>query len=257
MSTPRILQVALLLFLMWTTGCATAPAFRAHPDWETRKKSIHSVLVVPANIQIIQVTAGGVREEMDEWSLQARDNLTSALIDHLQTDHGVSAKAFSEEGLPDDVAANLRQTRALFDAVNVSVVTHTYGHKTVQFAEKLKTFDYTLGEETSALAAGQADAILMVWGREHVLSAGNVTRQIATGVVLGLLTGVVPIQQGTAYVSMALVDANTGSVLWFRHMNTQQGGGTYHLRDPQGAASIVRLALRDFAIGGSNDQKAQ
>lgn len=195
-------------------GCASAPQYRIHPSFEEKKASIKTVAVIAPRIDVYEVSAGGVREKVDEWSQVAAKNVMSAIEGELNSRPSIRIKPLTESSLSQDAKANLEETYALFDAVNVSVIQHTYGRLVFNFPEKIKNFDYSLGPEVSSLA-GEADAVILVYGVDHVSTAGRKALQGAAMVVGVLLGVVVTPQSEPAFVVVALVDGRKGSILWY------------------------------------------
>jgi hypothetical protein len=140
------------------------------------------------------------------------------------------------DSLSKEVESNLEQTQALFDAVDASIIIHTYGPLEQRFPEKIEDFDYTLGPEVKELAE-QADALLLVSCVDHISSEGRKVLMV-TAAILGVY-----VQGGITAVSIALVDANSGSMLWY---NFKGSGGAHDLRDPESAKSLVKDVLKDF-----------
>src|SRR5437870_13108404 len=67
--------VSSLLVATLASGCATSPAMqayqaphRAHPDVEQRARKIRTIAVLPPDIRISSLSAGGVEELRDDWS---------------------------------------------------------------------------------------------------------------------------------------------------------------------------------------------
>src|SRR5436309_13364735 len=81
--------VSSLLVATLASGCATSPAMqayqaphRAHPDVEQRARKIRTIAVLPPDIRISSLSAGGVEEHQDDWSTTGRDNAFRALQTH-------------------------------------------------------------------------------------------------------------------------------------------------------------------------------
>ena len=71
-----------------------------------------------------------------------------------------------------------------------------------------------------------------------------VGKLIALGILAGVATGVfVALGGGGTIVSVALVDGQSGDILWY---NIQGSGAAYDLRDPQSCAQLVQLLLKEF-----------
>jgi hypothetical protein len=200
--------------------------------------------VIPLKVDVYQVTAGGVKEKMDEWCTQAKRNLLTAIEDELKLRPLLNIKSFPEILMSEDRKINLEQTGALFEAVNSSIIIHTYGQPVHRFPEKIQNFDYTLGPEVRQLSS-QTDALLLVRGVDNIATAGRKAVQ-AGSVILGALVGVqVTPNMGVTAVNLALVDANTGEVLWF---NFHASSGDHDLRNPLDTTALVIDILKDFPI---------
>jgi len=244
--------LSLIIAGLLISACATAPNYRSDPQLNTKIEKIKTITVIPLKIEVFQVSAGGVKEKMDEWCLQAKRNLLSAVEQELKLRPLLNIKSFPETLMSGDQKSNLEQTGALFDAVNSSIIYHTYGPPEQRFPEKITEFDYTLGPDVRELT-GQTDALLFVRGMDNISTAGRKALQ-AGSVILGALVGVqVSPNSGITVVSLALVDANTGDILWY---NFHGSGGDHDLRDPINTTAMVMDMLKDFPIqkpGKQND----
>jgi hypothetical protein len=242
-----LLALAALAYLL--SGCVPAVSYRANARFQEQAPKIHTVLLLPAEIKVYQIDAGGVREEMTEWSTQARTNVVSALENEVQAKMKTVVKIVSEESLTKE-KERAEETRALYAAVSAMILLHTYPNPNLPsllFEEKLKDFDYSLGTEVGSLAMG-ADALLFLDAQDHVWTTGRQALQ-ALGVILGVgagvATGVVIIPQlaGGTGVRAALVDSATGDILW---INAVGAGAGKDLRDPASARDMVGQLFKDF-----------
>lgn len=240
--------LALALCLM--SACAPAVSYRAHPRLAERAQRIHTVALLPPEVKVYQIDAGGVREEIEEWSTRARGNLISALESELRARTGMALKVVAEESLGEK-KTRLEDTRALFDAVGMSILLHTYHpNRNYIFEEKLTNFDYSLGSEVSDLT-NEGEAQFLLIANDHVWTGGRQALQ-AVGILLGIgasvATGVVliPSLGGGTSLSAALVDRSSGDILWF---NTTSSGSGQDLRDPGSATAMVQELFKDFPIG--------
>jgi hypothetical protein len=236
--------ISLILAGLLISACATAPRYRAHPQLNSKIEKVKTITVIPLKVDVYQVTAGGVKEKMDEWCTQAKRNVLTAIEDELKLRPLLNIKSFPEILMSEDRKINLEQTGALFEAVNSSIIIHTYGQPVHRFPEKIQNFDYTLGPEVRQLS-GQTDALLFVRGVDNIATAGRKAVQ-AGSVILGALVGVqVTPNMGITAVNLALVDANTGEVLWF---NFHASSGDHDLRNPVDTTALVIDILKDFPI---------
>jgi len=235
----------LLIICYLLSGCATTPsAFKAHPQMPTILADANRIMVIPLKIELHQISAGGVPEKMDAWCGQARTNVMAAIQQELNKRPMLNIKTFNETLLSQDQRTNLDQTRALFEAVSISIVVHAYAGSGQTFTEISEDFDYSLGAEVSALASN-VDAILFVQSYESIPTAGK--KAVETGkVVLGLLTGVImPVNVGFTHLSMALVDANKGTVIWYNQIGKS---GSASLRNPIKTTAIIQELFKDFPM---------
>jgi hypothetical protein len=207
------------------------------------------VSILPPEVKVYQIDAGGVREEIAEWSTQARTNVVSALNNELRTNMKTEVKIVSEESLIEE-KERAEDARALYAAVSAMILLHTYPNPNSPgqlFEEKLKNFDYSLGTEMGGLAKG-ADLLLFLDAQDHVWTAGRQALQ-ALGVILGVGAGVatgvviIPVMSGGTNVRAALVDSRTGDVLW---INIVGSGAGKDLRDWASAKEMVGQLFKDF-----------
>lgn len=254
-----------VLVLAIVAGCAPA-FFRANPQLQEKVQSIKKVAIMPPGVKVYQLAVGGGTQLMDEETAAARASVATAIAQEVGHDATVVFTPFSaaSSGLDarrDPVAARLtaelEDTQALFEAVNASVLLHTYKRDPDQtFPEKLKNFDYSLGPDVQQFAKlAKADALLFTAGVDHI-STGGRKALIALGALL-CSAGVLSIDPGSAVrcfsslagapgptiLSVAVVDATTGSLLWY---NVGSGAS---LTYPQYAADLVEWVFKDFPLG--------
>lgn len=243
----------LILFCaaLFSEGCAVVPPFRAHPAFEARAKEIRTVAIMSPRVEVFQLDAGGVKEKMDEWSAQAKKNIIAAIEEELKDRPRFLLKSVSEDSISEEVKSDLEETYALFNAVNLSVIMHTYSPPSppeLIFKEKREDFDYSLGQEVQGLTGGLSDGLLLVKGVDHIWTEGRKALQ-ALGVLLGVGAAVgtgaviIPVLGGATEINVALVEGGTGSILWYNRV--ARGAGT-DLRSPESAASLVKELLKDF-----------
>jgi hypothetical protein len=252
MNKLALLVVAALSYFL--SGCVTVN-YRANPQFQVQGQHIRTVELLPPEVQVYQIDAGGVREEIEEWSNQARTNIIVAMQNELQNRTGMSLTIVDENSLEEEKAL-LEDTRALYNAVGLTILLHTYHPNTAYiFEEKLKNFDYSLGSEVQDLVE-QGEALFLVNATDHVWTGGRQALQ-ALGVILGVgasvATGVViiPSLGGGTSLSAALVDSHTGDILWFNAVN--HGAGT-DLRNPESTKAFVSELFNGFPIG--HDRKS-
>jgi hypothetical protein len=251
----KVASFALIAFTYLLSGCVAAPSFKASASFADQARKIQTVVLVPSEITVYQIDAGGVRQEIEAWSVQAKDNLVSAVQDELRTRLNAAVRIADDKSVSEERL--LLETERLYDAVAAMILLHTYSNPNLVgyiFDEKLKTFDYSLGSEVHNLAR-EAEALLLMDAQDHVWTGGRQALQ-ALGVVLGIGAGVatgvfiVPQMGGGTALRAALVDGRTGDILWF---NAVAAGSGTDLRDYASATQMVRELFKDFL--GSDDRE--
>jgi len=244
-------HLALLVPLAYLlSGCVVpAASSRTSAHFAEQSAQIRVVALLPSEIKIYQIDAGGVREEIEAWSVQARNNVVTAVENELRAKLNAAVKTLNEESLPEE-KARLQETRALYSAVSTMILLHTYPNPNFTgyvFEEKIKNFDYSLGSAVSDLAKG-AQALLLLDAEDHVWTGGRQALQ-ALGIILGIAasvatrTLVIPQLGGGTGVRAALVDSRTGDILW---INVVGAGAGKDLRDLASAKEMVSQLFKDF-----------
>jgi hypothetical protein len=249
---PKLKSVGFLLLTaaLLISGCAaTQVSYRTNPQFRERSREMHAAVVLPPKIKVYQIDAGGIREEIETWSREARNNILTAVQKELSTRMTATLDVLTEDSLAE--SKTWPETRALYDAVSAMVFLHTYSdarHPNHVFEEKLTNFDYSLGPEVSALAPG-AHAFLFLDAEDHEWTGGRKALQtlgVIAAVGAGVATGVMIIPRlggaGTS-IRAALIDARTGDILW---INGVTGGAGAHIKDPASASELVARLFKDF-----------
>ena len=170
-----------------------------HPDLKSGKKQVHSMLLLPVQVEITKVGMKGA-EPMIEESRQTQQDLTPVIVNVLQgmgykLDHDSLAPAVLEKD-PD-----LRYT--------VDDLQKKFDSELKQMDRKSKDVRkgrFTLGDEVVKLAAGEGvDALLFVRASGEVLTGGKKT--------FGLL--VAGPSSDSVNMHFGVVDSKTGDVLYF------------------------------------------
>lgn len=218
-------------------GCAGAPAtYRKNPQFDSSCKNIKTYGLVKPRVEVCEISAGGVKELRDDWCNAARGNVVAAL------ERQFSSKMINLKTIEADVSTSQEfdEVSALYKVVSYSIKAHTYSPGNI-FPEKVDKFDYSLGPIDRLLERYGCDGLLFVYGYDEISSGGR-KALMATGAIVGALTGVVVMPRGgVTTIDVALVDA-PGSILWYSFQ--AQGGSD--LRDPGSAAQLVERVMSDF-----------
>jgi hypothetical protein len=213
MSILRKLAVVLVLAVLG--GCAAAPSSSLHKSLvdQPDQQMPHKMLLLPADIRVHEISAGGVVEKVDDW--------TSAASNHaMKSMRGIadSKKLFELKETPSLSEADrqaLEQHQALYELVANSADFARSG-PLMPWRERAKNFDYTIGPGLKELAAGTGmDAAVIVIGSDYISSAGR-KATMAIGILAAAFTGVAIVPAGgVSYVSVGVVELRTGNLLWF------------------------------------------
>ncbi len=180
---------------------ATNPAMQHNLDSRPKK-----VVLLPPQVFVFELSAGGVPTRMADWEALARDNLGGAARRIAETD-GLF-ELVPVPPLAADEAEQLAAHIGLYDRVAQSVFVYGRGEQSA-WAHKKNEFDYTLGPGLAFLRERTgADAALIVLGSDFISSGGRKAAFIA-GLALGLI---MPL--GQSFITAGIVDLHTGDVQW-------------------------------------------
>jgi hypothetical protein len=228
-----LLSLISLLIIVLATGCVPK-TYRVHPQLETHLQDINSPSLIPPDIKIYEISAGGVTELIDEWSKAGKDNVHHSVSTTLD-----SKKChLIEPAIDDEIKEELEDIQALYRAVVQSIQLHAYGP--YLFPEKQKNFEYSVGSIKNILDKTGSDSLIFVYGMDQISTAGRkVLMVLATG-----LTGAdyITAMSGLTLINIALIDSS-GNILWY---NVNAAKGTYDLRDTESTEKVVKVLLNDF-----------
>jgi hypothetical protein len=195
----------LLLVVLAAAGCSqTVGQVRAGmPPRPDRAR----VLVVPPDVELHELTAGGLMAPRAEWTAAARTHVAAAVAAEVR---GRGA-AVVDYVAPVEPARGRRhaQVLALHDVVVGAVLTYQYD-RAFRLPSKQGRFDWSIGPAARALGedAGDPHYALFVVFRDSHASPG---RQAA---MVGLALLGVGVSGGRQAGVASLVDLATGDLLW-------------------------------------------
>jgi hypothetical protein len=221
----RFISTSSVLIALLCVGCITT--YREVPQFNERFGEIRTVTLVPPKVAVYTITAGGVIEEVSEWTQSAHQLLTAELEREIQERGNLEFVPYyeqvaDEESVADDANSGevegwtpLEENWALFEAAAMAIYQHTYDPNQT-FKQRKENFDYTLGSESSALVEGLGvDAFLIVVATDYVETAGRQALKIFGALVSGVTGAYVGPKASPTHVVLALVEARTGDILWF------------------------------------------
>lgn len=205
------------------------------PHWvhykllQSNSKLPKKVVVLPVNVEVLEVTAGGVKEEVPAWSAKASKNVFKSLSVAIKKDptmREVRAPKLSRKS-----ANVVDEHMALY-----KLVVNTASN--IGWQHKIRRFDYSIGAGLKTLRrVTGADAAIMVYGRDYVSTAGRKAKAVAGNIpIINIFTGPPP-KLGHSYIHIGVVDLRTGDLLW---MNSEYRDGASNLQDYGDANDIIK-----------------
>lgn len=218
----------LLLLAALVVSTSSALAQYRHVTLQNNSQALpKKVVVLPADVLVRELSAGGVLEKVPEWGKRSSENLTKAL-----SEIGQANEQFTVVDMPalsDEEQETLDQSIATFMTVGVTA------HNMLllggsAWEHKRKEFDYTLGPGLAFLKEKTgADAALLVAGDDIVSSSGR-----KAAVVFAALVGA-QLATGRSVAVTSMVDLATGNLLWMHYDQS----GTKDLKDYESAKEMV------------------
>ncbi|MEE9549001.1 MAG: hypothetical protein V3W08_01205 [Candidatus Binatia bacterium] len=231
-------KLTLLLIGALLAGCTQTKAFLKSESFEPRPGV--TVLLMPPDIELFELTAGGVLEPKADWTATARLYVTAALAKELGTKNVHMIQYEPPIDMPSkDYAYN--QFLKLHEAVGGAIFIHKYTPR-FELPTKKDKLDWSLGQDVGALREdNDAQYGLFIHLRDSYSSGGRV----AFMVLAAILTMGRYVPHGGAQLGFAsLVDLESGDILWFNRL----ARGTGDLRTPESAQEAVRELLSDLPL---------
>ncbi len=239
-----LLALSLLAVAAVGSGCTTTKVLKPvspHPIDAPSAK----ILVMPLDIELLELAAGGVAAPRADWTVAAQGHLQSAIVARI--DRSGASHIAADESMLSASSPHL-QLFKLHEAIGSSIFEYQAGgaNGQLQVLPTLKKgFDWSLGESVNALAADTgANYALFVFVRDSYATAAR--KAAAVGAVLvGAVTGIyIPVGTGVRNAFASLVDLKTGEVVWFNRLYSETGD----LREAEPAAKAAESLLKDFLL---------
>jgi hypothetical protein len=228
----RCRLVWLVLWAALATGCADETARLG--DRLRSGAGPARIALMPMDVVLSRVSAGGVQQPMAAWTLAAEQNLGWAL-QQTARDRGLVLHLVP----PDQVGgAGHRQTLLLQDAVQQAILLHHFGDRRDRLPNKHGALHWSLGAGVRALRQPlRADYALHIRLRDSYSSDGRRVLSVLSTILVG-----VPLSGGQQIGIATLVDLWTGQVVWARALDR----GTGDLRDADSALETAQALLKDL-----------
>jgi len=227
-----------LVALLLSFALVTAAQAGETPHWVHYRLLNNSatlpkkVVVIPASVKVFEMTAGGVTEEVPEWSAEAGGNVLKSVAAAIAKTPGMQQVQMLR--LSPAEKAVVDEHMALYQLVVNTAAGTTLKHK-------VRRFDFGIGPGMAALLAKTgADAVVMVYGRDYASTAGRKTKAVLGKIpIVNIFTG--DAELGHAFIHIGIIDLRTGDLLW---MNSKYKDGSSNLRDYEDAESLITEIFR-------------
>ncbi len=226
--------LALLLFL---SACTMAGKPAIGSGVKAGQEELPTrLLLLPLNVSVNEISAGGLVQEDPEWSREGEEALTLAVNDYFAA--GTKATLVKMPELTKEQSDLVHEHVLLYEVVagqayiaaNVPVA--GWGHLA-------NDFHYTIGNGLRFLKEKSgADAALIVIGSDNISSGGR-RGMVAAAALLG-----VGVPLGASRVVVGVVDLEDGDILWFQHSFAQ---GNLDLRHSADALTLLSKAMEGYS----------
>ena len=213
----------------WSQSKTLAPSFTTLPKDA-------KVVMMPVDIELYSISAGGVPEPRADWTEAAQRNFKTVF----KRQRGTLGLNITE--LAEKDADDFAEISSLHTAIARAIAVHHFGPSSLRLPTKEGKLDWSLGESTKALKqATGADYALFSWVRDSHASAERQAAMVAIA-VLSLGRAVPGGGRQTAYAS--LVELDTGRIVWFNRFSRDKG----NLKDEDQAAETVERLFRSLPV---------
>jgi hypothetical protein len=195
-----------LLAVVVTGGCNNS---RYGMTYDERLPQIKRVAVLPAGVEVYSLHTGGMLERRADLEPGVAESVARLVADVVRERRAEPVIVPRPELKADAEGGAASPKLALLDAIRESIVTHHY------LVGKEVVFEYPAGDAPQVLCSQDAEAVLCVYVKSVVATAGRKALR-TTAKVVGYVTGVhVSVSTDETVVALVLVDRKTGEVLWF------------------------------------------
>ncbi len=224
------LRSAVVIVFFVCIGCATS-GYNINPSPPNLPPNAR-VLLMPLDVQLFELTAGGLQEPRADWTATAENHVHAALESILKQKKDSVVLYEPPQNNPEKAHLN-EQLMKLHETVGQNILIHTY-YSAHNLPTKKGTFDWSLGEGVERLNERyDADCALFIFIRDSYASAGR-----KAVMVFGALAGYY-ITGGFQMGFSSLVDLENGNILWFGRLLRETGD----LRTPEPAQEAVLQLL--------------
>ena len=246
-STIRILVLALVY--VWCGNAIAAGSAKTAAGQHGEQIRIQgSLVIIEPDIELTEVTAGGLQEPRREWTDAARRNYPEGVKQLLSRENGPRISTFD---IPDDTApgSRLGQVLRLNQEVAMSIAQYSATGSVLATKKDPLTgkplLDWQLGQGVQEIRQlTGADYALFTYVRDSYASSGRTALRTFALIAGAAMGAYVDIGGGVQVGVASVVDLRTGQVVWHNLMVRQSGD----LRDAEGARAAVKQLLEDLPL---------
>lgn len=242
----NFIALAIVLAGLIAGGCTTTLT-ESHTGGEAPESAIQleaksaRVVLMPLDIQLTELTAGGLEEPKADWTESARHHVTAGLTAAL-ADRGLTLREYRR---PKKSASRRRddQLEKLHSKVGGTIIVHHYDPM-FHLPTKQGRLDWGLGETARQMGNDQeSEFALFVFLRDSYATGGRKAAMVASTIVSSLIG--TPVAKAGERVGFAsLVDLRNGEVVWFNILYSDSGD----LREDAPARAVVDDLMAGFPI---------
>ena len=214
-SQHHILPTIIIFLAVWFLG-GCASSIRMCPDYPQRKDQIKTIAIMPPEVEAIKITASGDNQMLFDLIPKLQYMITDQARLHLEKkDLSIKVLDISKDALKED--AELR--------TDLGSVQETFARGNAESIKKAykkggdKNFNYSMDAEVNPFAdRTDADALIFVRGTAAKKTKGAITKDYLKTFAIGMATAgqsVVLFPKSFIAFQIAVVDGNTGDVLWY------------------------------------------
>jgi len=226
----------LFVFALSLPGLALAaysavnPRLATLPQGERPKK----VLLLPPQMFVAELSAGGVIQKQDDWTREANENLLAAAESYFREAGQFEATRLPKLGAED--AEKVESHIGLYDRLALAIYIYGRGQDS-GWQHKKTEWDYTLGDGLAFLREQTgADSALIFTGAD-IISTGGRKAAFTFGLLLGVA---IPI--GQSFITVGLADLKTGEIRWMSYDQSM----SLDSRDPAAVQELVKDFFKTY-----------
>ena len=220
-------------------GCTPSRLFVVPPPgWQAPEDAV--VLLLPPDVQLSMLTAGGMEEPRADWTSAAYANLKSAFVDRMAA-RGVNAIVYDDFSQVSPWQPEHAGLMKLHEAVGGAILT-TPLLPTQRY--NLPHLDYSLGDTAVQLKQSYG-------ARYAILSHSHATYASGGRVALALLLAVggAALPTGTQSEFVSLIDLEDGRVIWFNVLPPRGSlANSVDARTIEGATAMATALLKGLPL---------